>query len=260
MDDKFVDWDFSALSVQPEEWIEIVGDNREANGFLGQFSMTGNIAASNSIMYLIYGEDMTNEEELVMPYEAFHGTIIDPVSHRPDHISAFMNTQSLISSPVLSATTLVDKAYYGLFKGCTNLRLSPVLPSIELTDACYCYMFSDCTSLSVAPELPATELSQGCYDTMFEGCTSLISTPNLTSTTLNHASYYGMFRGCSLVDSLVCLATDISASECINKIFTDVSSTGTLYVANQDMVTAFEAKRSNMGMPEGWTIEVYQGS
>ena len=62
--------------------------------------------------------------------------------------------------------------------------------------------------MTTAPELPATTLAEGCYGYMFYGCTNL-----------NH---------------IKCLATDISASNCVANWVDGVAETGT-FVKHPDM-------------------------
>lgn len=60
-----------------------------------------------------------------------------------------------------------------MFQGCTSLISAPILPATTLAYYCYNDMFSQCTSLTSAPELPATVLTEDCYQYMFQDCTSL---------------------------------------------------------------------------------------
>ena len=53
--------------------------------------------------------------------------------------------------------------YMGMFKDCTSLIQSPELPATTLVNNCYSGMFFGCSSLTHVSELPATELAQGCY-------------------------------------------------------------------------------------------------
>ena len=62
-----------------------------------------------------------------------------------------------------------------MFKDCTSLVTAPVLPATTLAIGCYYSMFRGCTSLVTAPVLPATTLAIGCYMYMFWGCSSLQS-------------------------------------------------------------------------------------
>ena len=100
--------------------------------------------------------------------------------------------------------------------------------------------------------LPATTLTEGCYYGMFAGCTLLTTAPALPATTLTEACYYYMFGGCSNLNYIKMLATDISASDCLNGWVTDVSSTGT-FVKNPALSEETIGRGVN-GIPVDWTV------
>lgn len=164
-----------------------------------------------------------------------------------DNMFAFCS--SLTTAPVLPATTLANQCYAFMFNNCTALTTAPALPAATLADYCYDGMFKDCTSLTTAPALPATTLAESCYDIMFENCTSLTTAPVLPATTLTRRSYYMMFDGCTNLNSVTCLATDRSATECTNYWLSGVSSTGTFTKAAGVIWPS-----SNSGIPTGWTV------
>ena len=111
-------------------------------------------------------------------------------------------------------------------------------------------MFSGCTSLTQAPELPATTLANYCYSSMFSDCTSLTQAPELPATNLAEWCYYGMFYRCTNLNYIKMMATDISASKCLNNWVKGVSSTGT-FVKNKD---ATWDVTGTSGIPESWTV------
>ena len=118
-------------------------------------------------------------------------------------------------------------AFYKLFYGCSNIVniSSNFLPATTLTDYCYQYMFYGCSSLTTAPELPATTLANYCYQCMFLGCIKI--------------NYIKM------------IATNISASNCLQDWVYDVSSTGT-FVKNAAMTSL---PTGSSGIPSGWTVQ-----
>jgi hypothetical protein len=59
-----------------------------------------------------------------------------------------------------------------------------------------------------------------------------------------------MFRDCSKLNYIKMLATDISASNCLENWVSGVSSTGT-FVKNPAMTTLHYGWS---GIPEGWTV------
>ena len=124
------------------------------------------------------------------------------------------------------------------------------LQATTLAKYCYAYMFSGCTSLTTAPELPAITLESDCYAFMFSGCTSLTTAPELPATTLADYCYSHMFYHCSKLNYIKMLATDISASSCLNYWVSGVSNTGT-FVKNKNATWSVTGRS---GIPSGWTV------
>ena len=170
--------------------------------------------------------------------------------------SMFNGCTSLTAAPELKATTLAESCYYQMFSGCTNLTAAPELPATILAESCYSQMFSGCTNLTAAPELPATTLFANCYYKMFNGCTSLTAAPELPAATLVNWCYYRMFYGCTNLSNITMLATDISASGCLNDWVSGVASSGTFTKA-ASLIQGSEAGQiptGTSGIPEGWTV------
>ena len=124
---------------------------------------------------------------------------------------AFHDTKKLL----LPATTLSNNCYGQLFSGCKGLTTLPedLLPATTLAEGCYALMFNGCTGLTTLPEnlLPAKTLVDACYQQMFQGCSGLTTAPILPATTLKDYCYSCMFFNCTKLNSVTCLATDISA-------------------------------------------------
>ena len=163
----------------------------------------------------------------------------------------FRDCTSLTKAPVLPATTLNISCYNGMFWGCTSLTKAPVLPATTLEKQCYNSMFWDCTSLTEAPELPATTLVEGCYGNMFRGCTSLTKTPELLATTLTRHCYNAMFYDCSNLNEVHCQIpssySSINISSYAGSWLYGVAQTGTFYTnADANWPSGIS------GIPEGW--------
>ena len=165
------------------------------------------------------------------------------------YTSMFSMCHSLTEAPELPATTLASTCYRGMFSYCESLTKAPDLPATILDYACYAHMFDNCTSLTTAPALPATVLESLCYSGMFQDCTSLTTAPILHAAVLKEKCYANMFQSCKLLDSVIMLATDISASYCLDKWLSGVSSTGTVYKSKE--------MESLKGIPSGWTVMDY---
>lgn len=164
------------------------------------------------------------------------------------------NIMSLINADNFStlAAFSADNAFRSLFTNCTTLRSAKnlILPATDLRFACYSNMFDGCTSLTTAPDLPATTLANNCYANMFSGCTSLTEAPSLPAKTLVNYCYSRMFYGCTNLSKITCLATDISASNCIDDWVSNVASIGTFTKdANMTNWTS-----GSSGTPTNWTV------
>ena len=164
----------------------------------------------------------------------------------------FSGCTSLVNAPELPATTLGYGCYRGMFQGCTSLTKAQELPATTLVDYCYENMFSGCTSLVQAPELPATTLANGCYSYMFQGCTSLTQAPELFAPILVSWCYENMFYGCSKLNYVKCMATDITAQNCITNWLNGVAETGTFVRIKESGV---EWEYGESGIPTGWEVK-----
>ena len=166
----------------------------------------------------------------------------------------FGHCYSLAEAPALPATTLADLCYTSMFFECTSLASAPELPATTLAPECYSFMFCQCASLAEAPELPATTMELKCYKGMFDGCTSLTRTPILTAPVLAEESYTGMFRNCTQLQEVICLAIDISATDCVDCWLENVAPTGCFYMAPEMGDWPID---SDSGIPVGWLFDDY---
>lgn len=101
-----------------------------------------------------------------------------------------------------------------------HLKLPPNGNSWDL----YARMFKDCSLLVKAPELPSTTVENRCYQGMFADCHSLTTTPILPASILDIECYDSMFLHCPSIRNIVCLATDISAYNCMQYFITDINT------------------------------------
>jgi hypothetical protein len=265
---EWVNWDYSAITLSAGSFVRMKGSN--PNGFnsgveksnYNMFVMTGKISASGNIMSLLYDDDFENNTTIPCSYCYYcmfeDCTSLESAPELPAttlaeycYAGMFNNCTSLESAPELPATTLAKGCYVGMFGRCSSLTNAPELPATTLAEECYGYMFHSCTSLTTAPELPATILARSCYAGMFERCSSLTNAPELPATTLAEECYREMFEGCSKLNYIKMLATDISASNCLNSWVSSVASTGT-FVKSSSMISLPTGVN---GIPSGWTIE-----
>ncbi len=131
--------------------------------------------------------------------------------------SMFYNCINLLYPPKIPTriTSSAWSCFYGMFAGCKKLIATPELPSTTLSDACYASMFYGCIALTEAPELPATTLSENCYKQMFVNCDNITVAPTLPALNLKTRCYTKMFQNCNKLNYIKMLATDISASQCL---------------------------------------------
>lgn len=101
--------------------------------------------------------------------------------------------------------------------------------------------------------LPATTLTRYCYAAMFYYCPNLTTGPLLPASVLEEGCYQQMFASCSSLSSITCLATDISARNCVSYWVDGVGSTGTFKKAAS--MTGWGTGRN--GIPSGWTVQNY---
>ena len=176
------------------------------------FTASKQIDVNGNIMSLIYGDNF--KEQYSFP------------SGTDYNFSNIFN-----SAPIVSAKNLI-------------------LPATTLANYCYQHMFRGCTGLTTAPILPATTLASGCYRNMFRGCTGLTTAPILPATTLASYCYGYMFNGCTSLNYIKCLATNISAFNCLTNWVSNVASSGT-FVKNANMESW---TTGSSGIPDGWTV------
>ncbi|MBQ6029125.1 MAG: hypothetical protein IJL24_06325, partial [Treponema sp.] len=151
---------------------------------------------------------------------------------------------------LLPATKLTHGCYTALFSGCKKLSKAPALPATVLAEHCYDSMFAHCENIQTAPALPATTLAAYCYTAMFSGCTGLTTSPSLPAATLTEGCYSYMFENCSKLNSVTCLATNISANKCTENWLSGVAASGTFTKA--DGMTSWTTDSAS-GIPSGWT-------
>lgn len=197
---------------------------------------------SGNIMSLLADEDNITES-------AFHGAFSKGSSKAVDYID--INPDEPLILPV---TMLASKCYMQMFRNCTSLTRAPQF-RVEGTAYRCCYnMFRDCSNLTDISgiELPAMTLSQDCYRELFRLCKKLTgAAPKLPAPTLVQECYRQMFSD-TKITSIICLATDISAKDCLNTWMSNISNSGTFYRA-----PGVNYPRNASGIPSNWTVVDY---
>lgn len=197
----------------------------------------------------------------------------------------FKNCTSLVSVPfVLDYTTLQGGCYNGMFDGCTSLTTSPLKGgSYNVPSQAFNRMFSNCTSLINVEDLYIvgieqnglqhlsdmfsnckqlihspiksfpTQIWQYCYSNLFKGCTNLIDCPELPAEILAVMCYSAMLMN-TKVTWVKMLATDISASNCLNNFMYGVSDVSTsIFVKHIDATWTSTWYQ----IPTNWTVIYY---
>lgn len=250
--------------------IRYMANDTRANNYFSQasyFSSTGRFDVSGNIMSMLYADDFGGKT-------SFPGT-----SSQYENIGAmFQHCTNLVHAKdlLLPAMTLKHLCYTGMFEYCSSLVDAPVLPATSVSSANYCYryMYRYCTSLVEPSDLShVTDTGRSSFQEMYRGCTSLIETTFPQAATYGQYCCYGMYLGCTSITSadmsyartlndnscpqlffgctnlkyVKCLATDISATDCLTNWLYNVSSTGTFIQAS-----GVEWPRGASGIPTGW--------
>lgn len=165
----------------------------------------------------------------------------------------FMGCTGLTSVPNLPATVLTERCYLNMFRGAGMTTVpNNMLGATTMANSCCASMFRECPNLTNTPEIFATTLAESCCDAMFYHSAKITSAAPLHATTLVTNCYKNLFNGCSLLASVTCYATDISASGCTNIWLADAGKdvTGTKTITTPSS-TAWLTNTS--GIPSGWT-------
>ncbi|MBR5971688.1 MAG: leucine-rich repeat protein [Paludibacteraceae bacterium] len=208
----------------------------EETGQYTNFKMSGEIAASGSVMSLIDGKG----ESLVIPCDFCFAHLFD--GQRNSQMQEDIMTTALTKAPELPATTLTKGCYLDMFGTCSLLKEAPVLPATELASACYLSMFNNCNSLEVAPALPSTKLSEHCYEGMFANSGVSVA-PELPATELADSCYWGMFLFCKNLESAPeLLATELKPG-CYYRMFVGCSNLNYIKVGVMTLDNDFDATK-----------------
>ena len=165
----------------------------------------------------------------------------------------FRNCQNLIKGPALDAATNIPTyAFNYAFYNCYKLTEVPALPNAtEVSDRGFQYAFQNCTSITSTPTLPYTTLGQYCYAQMFSGCTALETATELPATTLANFCYWEMFKGCtSLVNAPSELPATTLVDRCYKSMFEGCTNLLTAPVIKATTMPATNKSVENSGCME----------
>lgn len=170
---------------------------------IGTFTISKKCNLKGNCMSMLFGDNAANNFSLSGKNYAFY--------------RLFYNCTNIvsISENFLPATTLASSCYRGMFMDCANLINSPKLPAETASDYSYGAMFQNCTSLLTAPIMLVKYLGECSCLYMFYNCKCLTTAPILYPSTLKRRCYRFMFCECNKLNYIKMLATDISASNCL---------------------------------------------
>lgn len=186
----------------------------------GFSNTTAGFTAEGNIMSLLYGDNFAGQTTLPSTH-TFRGLF--------ENITGFTGDASNI---ILPATACTEQCYRNMFAG-ANVVTPPKLPALTLAPYCYCNMFINAKQLEVSPDLLAPVLVEGCYTGMLHMQGSMTEAQK-------------KLRYCR------CLATNISARNCVTYFFNDSNvAQGGVFVkaASNNSWT-----RGSNGIPSRWTI------
>ena len=180
-------------------------------------------------------------------------------------------------------STLKCTIYKSMFQGQFVVEVSKnLLSNVTLSERCFYSMFYNCKYLTQAPDLLAQILVKECYKNMFGNCIALTQSPLLEAITSAEEACSGMFQGCSKLERSPIIKMKILASNCCYKMFYDcknlnyitsyidkdylgndyteqwlyyVSSSGTYYDRNTQILNNLLIDRSYNTVPEPWNID-----
>ena len=236
--------DVACFKGNRENYRNATGDDWESPSNKPIFAATRLVYISGNIMSLL-----ANKEELTE--SAFHGAFSKGGAGGSTQIT-YIDIDP--DAPlILPDTTLAPKCYAHMFRNCTSLTRAPQFRVVS-TDVRCCYnMFRYCSVLADVSNvvLPAKTLSVDCYRELFRQCFKLKTIPVLPAPILVKECYRQMLSN-SGVTEITCLATDISATDCLNERMSGVGNKGTFYKAS-----GVEYPRNAHGIPSGWTVVDY---
>ena len=226
------------------------------------FSFNTGVILSGNIMSLLYGDDFVGKnvvQDRELWYLFYGQNKISDISNliiNVDFIGSYgcadmFNSCTGITSGIASlpAKTVCSYGCYKMFTG-AKFTTPPVMNCTSVGIRAFDEMFANCQEMTTAPSLPATTLADYCYYGMFFNCKALTNAPELPALTLRSNCYYYLFNGCTNLNYIKCLATDISATNCVNSWVTNVGASGT-FVKNANMSSWPSGAN---GIPNGWTV------
>ncbi len=140
---------------------------------------------------------------------------------------------------------IMSLVYYTDFAGKTEITDNYVLQKLFINNT----HIKNHENLDIL--LPATTLSESCCKMMFYGCTGISRAPELPAQTLTKDCYNRMFVNCKNLNSIKCLASNISAQACTEDWIENVGAVGNFTSSQNNSI--WKTKDKYSGIPRGWT-------
>ena len=222
--------------------------------------------------------------ELYRTFSGCTSLVTPPSDLRPTSINVasyymtFNNCRSMTTMPTLHFTSIASdgiNACLNMFSGCTNLTgeasidvpsapksaFTGMFSSTKITrayvrcpiagDDSFRQTFFNIQTLSDIDIIGATSVGVNTYLSCFYGCRATRQNIVLPATTLAEGCYKQMFYSSGgTINKVTCLATDISATDCLTNWLANAAPTGTFIQAE-----GVEWPRGASGIPDNWTIE-----
>ena len=194
----------------------------------------------------------------------------------------FDGCTNLRTAPELHQIQLSGYGYYQMFRDCKSLTVAPtiVATTFPLTYGYHCAnMFHRCSALTTADfVLQPSAIGDRTYQEMFRECSNLVTGPTVNATsasginslmsmflgdskleysspfelkigTLVNGCYSHLFYQCRKINNVKLLATDVSATNCLQNWLYGVATGGTLTAtAGLNLPTGVN------GVPTSWTL------
>ena len=250
----------NALSINVDKRSYVYGNVMSMVNDAGDFA-TDVTLEDYAMPYLFYGSSSQNhiaflaDKPLMLP-----ATTISKYCY----VMMFSYCKDLTALPsgFLPAKEMKEGCYTFMFNNCVGLTDLPddLLPATTLADKCYQDMFQHCSGLTTLADdfLPATTLAEKCYKSMFHICEGLTHAPILRAPKLVNYCYGNMFAACNKLSEVTCLATDISASACLDGWLSSagskVSGSKTVYVDPNMTTKGTGSGDGNWNLETGWAL------
>ena len=233
------------INVSEGDMVILYGNNvgyGTQTGFNTFSGSTAGFTIQGNLMSILDSANYQNMKQIPSPHEYTFNMLFAGCSGLTDATYMLLPATSVTGSYV----------YRGLFANDVNLESAPkILPARTVGPYVYNNMFYGCANLRNQPKMDyTTQFSTGSCEAMFYGCSSLAIGPIIAAETIPERCCYSMFENCTNLQSVGCLAYNITANNAMTDWVKNVYSSGTLFVSD---MAIWETGPS--GKPANWEIQ-----